>query len=141
MKTSVLLYDGECGLCDWTVQQLLKWDHHGRLKYAPLQSPRAQVFLRQHGLALKEFSTVIWVQDWNDPLHSEFRIRSAAVAAALKTCGGLATVLGHILHLLPKSVGDCGYDLVARNRLRWFGGVEACPLMKPEWRARFLDGR
>ncbi|MBK7833023.1 MAG: DUF393 domain-containing protein [Gemmatimonadetes bacterium] len=34
----VLLYDGECGLCDRTVQWVLKRDREGSMRFAPLKS-------------------------------------------------------------------------------------------------------
>ena len=35
---------------------------------------------------------------------------------------------------------DWMYDVVARNRYRWFGRRDACMVPTPELRARFLDG-
>jgi predicted DCC family thiol-disulfide oxidoreductase YuxK len=137
MKEPVLLYDGECGLCDRTVQRLLRWDRRARLKFAPLQSPAAQKFLKAHGLALTDFSTVVFVEDWNDRERSTFRIRSAAVAASMRECGGLANVGGQ---LLTRAIRDRAYDFVAKRRKQLFGGVDACVLMRPEWKARFLHG-
>lgn len=140
MKEPVLLYDGECGLCDRTVQKLLRWDRRARLKFAPLQSPTAQEFLKCHGLALTDFSTVILVEDWHDRERSAFRIRSAAVAASMRECGGLAELGGQLLRLVPRAIRDWAYDFVAKRRKQLFGGVDTCALMRPEWRARFLDG-
>jgi len=35
-------------------------------------------------------------------------------------------------------VRDPLYDWVARNRYRWFGKYDSCPLPSPDQRARFL---
>ena len=45
MARPVLLYDGECGLCNRLVRLLLRADRAGRLNYAPLQSGPAQTYL------------------------------------------------------------------------------------------------
>ena len=41
--------------------------------------------------------------------------------------------------LIPRSIRDAAYRLIARNRYRWFGKSETCWLPTPELRARFLD--
>jgi predicted DCC family thiol-disulfide oxidoreductase YuxK len=41
--------------------------------------------------------------------------------------------------LVPRPIRDAVYNLVARNRYRWFGKQEACWLPRPEWRHRFID--
>src|SRR4051812_37486572 len=46
----VLFFDGECGLCNRVVRLLLRLDTRGRLRFAPLQGPVAQDYLRAHGL-------------------------------------------------------------------------------------------
>jgi hypothetical protein len=51
----VLLFDGECGLCQRLVRVLLGLDRRGRLRFAPLQGPAAQSYLRQHGSARDRF--------------------------------------------------------------------------------------
>ena len=40
---------------------------------------------------------------------------------------------------LPHGLRDRMYALIARNRYRWFGKYQACPLPQPQWRERFLD--
>jgi predicted DCC family thiol-disulfide oxidoreductase YuxK len=60
-------------------------------------------------------------------------------------------VLGMLRHLpwpwswlavgrvVPRSLRDRLYDLLARHRYRWFGRRETCMLPTPDTRARFLD--
>jgi predicted DCC family thiol-disulfide oxidoreductase YuxK len=51
--------------------------------------------------------------------------------------GGWFRVL-KALRLLPRPLRDWVYDIVARNRYRWFGKVEACALLTPEQKSRLL---
>jgi hypothetical protein len=46
-----------------------------------------------------------------------------------------------VLAALPRPLRDAGYDFVARNRYRWFGKKDACPMPRAEWTARFLQPR
>jgi predicted DCC family thiol-disulfide oxidoreductase YuxK len=34
---------------------------------------------------------------------------------------------------------DFGYDIIAKNRYRWFGKKDSCMIPSPEIRSRFLD--
>ena len=132
----VLLYDGECGLCNRVVRRLLALDREGKLRFAPLQSPSAQAYLRAHGLPTEDFSTLVFVPDW--PVNvAPPQLRTDGVIAALRAAGrpGLAGLLA----VFPRGVRDAGYKLVARLRYRIFGPWRACPLPRPEWSARFVE--
>jgi predicted DCC family thiol-disulfide oxidoreductase YuxK len=132
----VLLFDGECGLCHRVVRRLLRLDRVGRLRFAPLQGPAAQAYLRVHGLPTEEFSTLVFVPDW--PRGAEkFLLRTDGIIAALRAAGlpGLAALLA----VLPRGMRDAGYKFVARVRYRIFGPWRPRPLPRPEWAARFLE--
>jgi predicted DCC family thiol-disulfide oxidoreductase YuxK len=38
MERHVVLYDGGCGFCRWSLERLLRWDRSGRLRAVPIQS-------------------------------------------------------------------------------------------------------
>ena len=126
----IVFFDGTCGLCDRTVQTVLKWDRRGRLKFAPLQGETARQRLGE--AAASELKTLILVDD-----KGEFR-RSSAVVRILRHVGGMATILGGLLWLIPRPLRDFGYNFVAARRYSWFGQVDACRLLKPHERERFL---
>lgn len=148
----VLLFDGECGLCNRVVRRLLRLDTRGVLRFAPLQGPAAQEFLRRHGLPTDDFDSLVFVPDWSrrdDPLADStgspqagsgqgknFLLRTDGVIAALHAIGAASHAWP--LRLLPRAVRDAGYRLVARWRYRVFGPWKTCPLPRPEWAARFL---
>jgi predicted DCC family thiol-disulfide oxidoreductase YuxK len=64
--------------------------------------------------------------------------RSSAVVRVLWQLGGGWSLLGTLLWLVPRPIRDLAYQLVARNRYRWFGQKEACRMPAPQERARFL---
>jgi predicted DCC family thiol-disulfide oxidoreductase YuxK len=135
----VLFFDGECGLCNRIVRLLLRLDRRGTLRFAPLQGPNAQAYLRHHGLPLTDFNSLIFVPNWATRERPEFLFRTDGAIAALRAVGGVrATVLAWV-RFLPAAWRDALYKLVARWRYRLFGKWAACPLPRPEWRARFLD--
>jgi predicted DCC family thiol-disulfide oxidoreductase YuxK len=135
----VLLFDGECGLCNRLVRRLLRLDRRGVLRFAPLQGPSAQEFLRTHGLPTQDFSTLVFVPDWARRAEEAFLLRTDGAIAALRACGGAGCLLAALLTIVPRGLRDAGYKFVARTRYRIFGPWKACPLPRPEWTTRFFE--
>lgn len=134
---TVLLFDGQCGLCNRIVRALLRADRHGRLHYAPLQSGPAQVYLRSVGLPTEDFDSLVFVPDWGRPLEVPPLLRTEGVLAACAEVGGGWRVLAW-LRIVPRALRDPFYKLVARSRYALFGEYRPTPLPDPEWEKRFL---
>lgn len=134
----VVLYDGECGLCNRVVRLLMRWDRYSNLKYAPLQGPQARRYLEAHGEPPGDLSTVYFVPDWNHQERRDFLKRSEAVAAALIVCGGAPAFFGKLLRLVPRRVRDRAYSAVGHARYRIFGPWRDRPLPNPRWAERIL---
>lgn len=132
----VLLFDGECGLCNRIVRRLLALDREGKLKFAPLQGLTGQAYLRKHGLPTVDFNTMVFVPDWPAGEAAPL-LRTDGVIAALRAVG--RTGWASLLAVFPRFLRDFGYKLVARVRYAIFGPWRTCPLPRPEWTARFLD--
>ena len=135
----VLLFDGGCGLCQRIVRILLRIDRGGRLRYAPLQGPAAQGFLRATGLPTEDFDSLVFVPDWHGREGNVYLLRTDGVLAALRTVAGVARVCAGLLAVFPSKWRDAGYRLVARWRYRIFGEWRARPLARAEWAARFME--
>jgi predicted DCC family thiol-disulfide oxidoreductase YuxK len=134
----VLLFDGECGLCNRVVRALLRLDRRARLRFAPLQGPAAQAFLRAHGLPTGDFDSFVYVPDWKGEGSADFLLRTDALVAVLRACGGPCRMPAAALRLVPAGIRNAAYRLVARWRYRLFGAWRPRPLPRPEWAARFL---
>lgn len=137
MASPVLLYDGECGLCNRLVLSFLRSDSAGRLSFAPLQSPPAQAYLRSQGLPLADFDSLVFVPDWDHPVAGGYRLRTDGALAACLVVGGRWRMLSW-LRLFPRWLRDLFYKLVARTRYALFGKYRPVPLPDPEWEKRFL---
>jgi predicted DCC family thiol-disulfide oxidoreductase YuxK len=135
----VLLYDGECGLCNRIVRLLLRLDHTERLRFARLQGDAGQAYLRAHGLPVADFDSLVFVPDWGRRGQREFLLRTDGVIAALRGCGGLGRALAAGLAVFPAAWRDAGYRLVARWRYRIFGAWRPRPLGRPELLERFIE--
>lgn len=136
-SSPVLLYDGECGLCNFVVRRLLRSDPNGRLRFAPLQSAPAQAYLRAKGLPTEDFDSLVFVPNWEAPDHDEPLFRTDGALAAAAEVGG-AWKLVAWMRVLPAWLRDPFYKLVARTRYALFGEYKPSPLPDPAWAKRFL---
>ena len=136
--TSVVFYDGVCGLCNRLVRFLLRRDRHGRLRFAPLQGVLAHTTLGRHGYDPTDLDTVYAIADRHTP-SERVLAKSAAILHALDSLGGGWRVLARAGSIVPAALADAVYDAVAARRYRTFGKLESCPIPPPEWRARFIE--
>ena len=126
-------FDGHCVLCSSFVAFCLARDPAGRLKFASAQSALGQRVLKELGLPDGTFDRTILLLDGED-VHA----RSAAALLALHYLRGPVRWLRPLL-LIPAWLRDPLYDLVARNRYRWFGRRPTCFVPTPQTRDRFID--
>jgi len=134
----IILYDGVCGLCNRFVQFVLNRDHEDRFRFAALQSKFARDILERHQLNADALDTVYLVLDHRHP-GERLLSKGDGVNAVLQELGGFWLIWARLLQLFPQPFRDWSYNLVARNRYRFFGRHEACPLPDPKDRYKFLD--
>jgi predicted DCC family thiol-disulfide oxidoreductase YuxK len=115
----------------------LKRDQRDYFRFAALQSDLASTTLQRHDRDPHDLDTVYVVVDYRQPAE-RLLARSDAILFLLKHLGGIwkLTALGRIL---PRTLRDVIYGLVARNRYRVFGKYESCMLPEAQHRAKFLD--
>jgi predicted DCC family thiol-disulfide oxidoreductase YuxK len=133
----VLLYDGQCGFCNKSVQHILKHDRQNTMFFAALQSDYGKSILTRHP-ELKGIDSLVFVEPLGFAYLEQVFVRSDAALRIAAYLGGLWR-LALAAYIIPRSVRDYFYDQFAKRRYRWFGKHDVCPLPAPEVRARFLD--
>lgn len=131
---ATLFYDGHCGLCHRTVRFVMAEDAAGeRFRFAPLQGETCSAMIPQAQRKLLGDTLILFGPD------RSVRTKSSAVIAVLAGLGGWWRVFAAVLKLVPRALRDVAYDGVAGVRERLFAQPEeACPLVPPELRKRFL---
>jgi len=129
----LVLYDGECGLCDRSVQWLLRHDRKQVLTFAPLQGETARPYVG----ASDALDTMILVEQPAGDSPPRTSRRSRAVLRILSKLGPGWWLLS-LVRVIPAFLSDLLYRFVAAHRLRWFGRVDACRRPDEATRARFL---
>jgi predicted DCC family thiol-disulfide oxidoreductase YuxK len=130
----ILFFDGLCVLCDGFAAFVAERDLRGVFRLAPLQGETASALIPEEAAAAAGGSggtMVLWVDG------TPHR-KSEALLRVLAGLGGIWRPLAFALRLVPRFFRDAVYDVVARNRTRWFGRREACRLPQPHDQARFL---
>jgi predicted DCC family thiol-disulfide oxidoreductase YuxK len=118
----VLLFDGECVMCNATVHFVANRDAAGRVRFASLQSRFADSVAAQHGTAFpRDLSTVVLLDRQR---HVWFTKSDAALRTAAQLAWPWSWLGAVLLRVVPQCVRDAVYDVVARNRYHWFGKHE-----------------
>ena len=129
----LMLYDGECGLCDKSMRFVLQHDRRGRFHFAPLQSDLGRELLAANGYDADYRDSILLLDsDGSVSSHS-----TAALRIASQLDGGYRA-LGW-LRLVPRPLRDVGYRFVAAIRYKVFGKVDtnaSCSILPPEHRKR-----
>jgi len=133
----VVLFDGVCNLCNEIVRFIAANDPDGRFAFLPLSSPRARALLGDApgGNARSESETpdTVILLDYG----RRFELSDAALYVALGL--RMPWPLAFAAILVPRRARDAAYRFIARNRYRWFGRKDVCPVPPPGLRERFLD--
>lgn len=127
----VILFDGVCNLCNRSVQFIIKRDRNKKFCFAALQGKAGEAFLKKFDLPADTFNSFILVE--GDKVYT----RSAAALRVAKHLGGGWTLLYGFM-MLPRFARDAMYNVIARNRYKWFGKREECMVPTPELMDRFL---
>ena len=126
----IVFFDGICHLCQSSVLYLIKHDKKKILKFASFQGDYAKSFLSAS--ELQSMKSILLYDGKNIYKKSE------AVLKLSKFLGGWHRLL-LLGYLFPAVLRNCIYDLIAKNRYRWFGKLDQCMIPSKSLMERFLD--
>lgn len=114
----IVFFDSVCGLCNYFVDIIVRFDHAKVFSLSPLQGELARE-LALNSTAREDFPSVILKDETG--IHR----RSTAVIRILSRLGGIWRAV-NVLLLIPIPLRDGIYSFIAQNRYRWFGKKETC---------------
>ncbi|MFT3695585.1 MAG: DCC1-like thiol-disulfide oxidoreductase family protein [Kofleriaceae bacterium] len=129
--SSIVLYDGTCGLCHRSVKFILNHERDHELTFAPLQGTTAADLRVKFPEIPTTLESVVFVDD------DHVWLRSKAFMHVAKHLTQ-PWRWGYYVRWFPGFIADLGYRLIARLRYRIWGRADECTLPSPEQRARFL---
>ncbi len=129
----IILFDGVCNLCNASINFVIKRDKKDLFRYASLQSEVGQKLISERNIDIKNIDSILLI----DPSVAYYHKSTAALRIA-KQLSGFYPFLSVFL-VLPKFFRDWIYDIIAKNRYKWFGKKESCMIPTPELKALFID--
>ena len=128
----VILFDGVCNLCNASVQFVIKHDKKRLFRFASLQSSFVEKVLKENKLSSNTFNSFILLD--NNKIYT----RSTAALLVAKNLSGLTKLLYGFI-IVPKFIRDFIYNMIAKNRYKWFGKQETCWLPTPQLKSLFFE--
>ena len=118
-------------MCNSGINFIIRNDKKKIFHFTPLQSSYSQKLLNENQEAANAGDTFILFVD-GKILH-----RSDAALKILMLLGGRWKLLA-TFYLFPKFIRNGIYNLIARNRYKWFGKENSCIIPSPEIQERFI---
>ncbi|MCX6157572.1 MAG: DCC1-like thiol-disulfide oxidoreductase family protein [Ignavibacteriota bacterium] len=131
-ENEVILFDGVCNFCNSSVNFIIDKDKRDVFRFASLQSDFGQECLKDFNLPADSFSTLILVSN------GKYFTRSSAALRIAKDLS-FPYSLSFAFIVIPPFIRNLFYDIIARNRYRWFGKKEVCRIPSAEERAKFIE--
>jgi predicted DCC family thiol-disulfide oxidoreductase YuxK len=145
----LVVYDGECGFCNWSIRWLLRRDGKDRLRFVPSSNPDIAGLLADHGVppvvpgpdadvgSGVGPDTILVFRSIGTPVE-ELLVRSNAVLACLRVLPQPWPLFAAMARLIPRRFRESAYRLVGRSRYRIAGRYASCPIPTAEERGHFL---
>lgn len=128
---NLIIFDGECVFCSRFARFVLWQDKREVFRFVTAQSPLGRELFEKFGLDADDYDTYVVVR------HGAPHYKMDAVATLLSAIGWPWKLGGLLARLLPRALGDWGYDLIATNRYKIFGR-QSCMVPDENMRRRFL---
>lgn len=132
MSANIILFDGYCNFCNFWVNFIIKRDKRKLFKFASLQSEKGKEILNRLNIQEKFTDNVILVKE------NDFFIKSTASLKILKQLSSPLKLFSFFL-IVPVTIRDFIYDLLALNRYKIFGKRKYCRIPGKNEYDRFLS--
>jgi predicted DCC family thiol-disulfide oxidoreductase YuxK len=126
----VILFDGVCVLCSRWARFVIERDLAASFRFVAIQEPFGAALAERLDIDLSfpETNAVI--------IAGKAFVKSDAAIEVLSRLPGWSWV--RLGRLVPRGLRNAVYDLIARNRYRWFGRTGECLLPTAELSQHFL---
>ena len=123
----VIIFDGVCGLCNKSVDILIKIDKEKIFTYTSLQGEFVKTLDIEPNI-----DSILFYQD------GTVYYKSTAILKIFQALGGV-WVFMTVFYLIPRSIRDFIYDIIAKYRYKIFGKRESCRMPMEDEENLFID--
>jgi len=131
MQKPVIFFDGVCNLCNSSVQFVIAHDKKDQFRFTPLQGDYAKEMLPEFNTDQQKLNTILLL------VNGKLYTKSSAALRIARKLNGLIPLL-YVFLIVPKFIRDWFYDMIAKNRYKWWGKQESCWLPTPELKSKFI---
>lgn len=128
---SIVLFDGECNFCNSSVNFIIRHDKKDQFRFAAIQSETGKSLIKKYHISEAIDSIILIEKD-------KIYLRSTAVLRISKHLNGIYPLL-YVFIVVPSFLRDLLYDIIAKNRRKWFRKKETCLIMSEEKKAKFIS--
>lgn len=127
----IVLFDGVCNLCNGAVTFIIKRDSKNVFKFATLQEDPGQELIKKYGINILKTDSIILIEN------GKAYVKSTAALRIARSLNGVYPLLFGFM-IVPNFMRNWVYDIIARNRYKWYGKRDSCMIPTPELKAKFL---
>lgn len=131
-EKQIILFDGVCNFCNFWVNFIIKRDKKDLFRFAALQSDKAREFSANFNFDTSSMNTFVLIEG------EKFFTKSTAALMICKQLNGPIKILSLFI-FFPKFFRDFIYDLVAKNRYKFFGKRDSCRVPTEKEKEKFLN--
>ncbi|MGH8553730.1 MAG: thiol-disulfide oxidoreductase DCC family protein, partial [Methylococcales bacterium] len=118
--------------CSHSAQFILQHDRRRAFKLATAQSSAGRALLTDRGLNPEKLETFVLLKE------GRTYVRSDAALEIAEELDWPWRMLG-TLRIIPRLLRNPLYDVIARNRYRWFGKKDSCMTPTDDIKSRFVE--
>lgn len=130
LNQPVIFFDGICNLCNASVQFVIEHDKKNKFMFTALQGDYAKETLPKLNVDLQKLNTILLLEE------GKLYTKSSAALRVAKRLIGLWPLL-YVFIIIPKFIRDWFYDIIAKNRYKWWGKQESCWVPTPALKSKF----
>jgi predicted DCC family thiol-disulfide oxidoreductase YuxK len=132
----IIFYDGLCGFCNALVRVLARLDRKASIHFSPIEGALGASVLARHPEL--SFIETAFVLDSDEKGNERVTSKTGMLSRVSEYLGWPEKILLLPFKIIPRTIGDKLYDLVARNRYRFFRRYDTCPIPPANLRSRFI---
>jgi predicted DCC family thiol-disulfide oxidoreductase YuxK len=129
---SIVLFDGVCNFCDSSINRIIRHDKKDKFLFAPLQSEIGKKLAEQYSINTEKIDSIILIENNNA------YTKSSAILRISRHLNRLYPLMFGFM-IIPAFIRNAVYDLIARNRYKWFGKKDTCMIPTAEVRSKFIS--
>ena len=128
---NIILFDGVCNLCNWSVNFVIKHDKKDKFKFVAQQSEVGKKILASNGFNPQECSTIVLLA--GDKL---FTKSNAIIEIGQQLSGWPKAVI--LLKIVPNFIRDFVYSIISKYRYVVFGKQQECMIPTNAYKDKFI---